>query len=115
MRNQRIAAARQVADRLFEAEAALDIAIARAAELAAAIPTARREANLAACVGQEAFMCAANMLPMLAEAREQLVTAHSRLDETKTHIGLRQTSFGGSDGKNPMAGEGNLRVVGRAA
>lgn len=114
MRNERLAAAHQVADRLFEAEAALDIAIARTAELAAAIPNARRDANLAACVGQEAFMCAANMMPMLAEAREQLITAHERLDETKTQIGLRQTAFGSSGGK-PPSGEGELHIIGKAA
>lgn len=113
MRNERIAAARQVAERLFEAEAALDVAIARAAELAAAIPNARREANLAACVGQEAFVCAANMLPKLAEAREELLTAHEHLDETKTQIGLRLTAFGSSGGK--PQGEGELRIVGQAA
>ncbi len=113
MRNERIAAAREVADKLFEAEAALDVAIARAAELAASIPNARRGANLAACVGQEAFMCAANMLPKLAEAREHLVTAHDRLEVTKTEIGLRHMAFGDTTGK--PSGEGELRIVGQAA
>ena len=55
MRNERIAAARDVAAKLLAAEAAIDEAFARVAQLNMALPEARRMANLSAVVGQEAF------------------------------------------------------------
>ena len=116
MRKHRLAAAQEIAETLFEAEEALDLAIARAAELAGKLPIARRDAKLSAVVGQEAFSSAAKVLPALTEARERLVETHAYLDEAKDQIGLRQVSFGTPNGKPPPpSGETKLRVVGKAA
>ncbi len=116
MRKERLTAAHMVAEKLFEAEEALDLAIARAAELNAALPTARQEANLSAVVAQDAFVTASKILPSLIQARQELVDTHAKLDEAKTQIGLRHVAVGNPDGKPPVvAGETELRVVGKAA
>jgi hypothetical protein len=53
MLNQRLAAARKVADELLPAEADLDNAILHASRLAIAVIEGRREAKLPLNVGQE--------------------------------------------------------------
>ena len=113
MRKQRIDAVRKVAEKLFEAEKAVDLAIVCAAELTASLPAARFEANLSAVVGQEAFDEVAKTLPALVAGRQALVDTHRRLDQTKNEIGLREVAFGTPDGKPPA--HAILRAVEEAA
>ncbi|MEA3065498.1 MAG: hypothetical protein QOJ27_1950 [Sphingomonadales bacterium] len=95
-------AATKVAQSLFAAEDAIDAALARAAELNAAIVTARTDANLSAMVGQDAFEMAASAFASLARARCDIIESHRRLSETKVQIGLRIMSVG-ELGKPPAA------------
>jgi len=94
MRAQRQAIARNVAERLFAAEEALDVAAARIAELNAALPLARLDAKLAATIGQEAIRHSASAMMLVAETREKIVVAHASLKETSDTIGLRELSYG---------------------
>ncbi len=94
MLKERREAAQKVADRLFAVEAAIDLALTRAAELNAAIPTARAEAKLSAVVGQDAIDRAAESFALLVQARRQMVEAHHCLQETRVQIGLREVSVG---------------------
>jgi len=87
-------AAMKVAQSLFAAEDAIDAALARAAELNAAIVTARSDANLSAIVGHDAFELTASAFAALARARCDIIESHKRLDEAKTQIGLRVMSVG---------------------
>jgi hypothetical protein len=103
MFKERRDAAMKVAESLFAAEDAIDVALARAAELNAAIVTARTDANLSAMVGHDAFEMAASAFAALARARCDIVESHRRLDEAKTQIGLRVMSVG-ELGKPPSAG-----------
>ncbi|HEX8379717.1 MAG TPA: hypothetical protein VF619_04090 [Allosphingosinicella sp.] len=103
MLKERRDAAMKVAESLFAAEDAIDTALARAAELNAAIVTARKDANLSAMVGQDAFEMAASAFAALARARGDIIESHKRLDEAKTQIGLRVMSVG-ELGKPPTAG-----------
>jgi hypothetical protein len=96
-------AALKVAESLFAAEDAIDAALARAAELNAAIVTARTDANLSAMVGHDAFEMAASAFAALARARCDIIESHKRLDEAKTQIGLRVMSVG-ELGKPPVEG-----------
>ena len=114
MRNQRIAAARDVAEKLHAAEAAIDEAFARVAQLNMALPEARRAANLSAIVGQDAFSRAASSMQHLAAARQEMVAAHQGLFETQNDIGLRAMNFGGGVDKPKTANSG-LQVVSDAA
>jgi hypothetical protein len=96
---KRRAVAQDVADRLFAAEEAIDIAIAKTAELTGFMPTARVEAGLACEVGQEALEYAAESFSALVRARAQIIASHRELNSTKDDIGLRTVSFGGAVAK----------------
>jgi hypothetical protein len=109
MLNKRRDAAMKVAQGLFALERAIDEALAQAAELNRIMPCAWAEANLSTVVGQDAFDGAAAVFASLAQARRQVVDTHSRLDETKTQIGLRTLSFG--DGMVKPPPKGMLSVV----
>jgi hypothetical protein len=110
MLKDRRAAAMKVAESLFAAEEAIDLALARAAELTGAMVSARNEANLSATVGQEAFEGSAAAFAALARARADIVETHKRLSETQVQIGLRAVSFG--DQGKPVTGDGrHLKIV----
>lgn len=91
--------AQEVADRLMAAEHAIDMAIARTAELTGFIPAARAEADLACEVGQEALEYAAESFSALVKARAQIIASHRELAETKDQIGLKAYAIGGLVGK----------------
>jgi len=103
MPRTRQAVAQQVADRLFAVEAAIDIALTRAAELNAAMPQARAEARLPAMIGQEALVGASETFVALVEARRRIIGTHASLDEARAQIGLREVAAGDSVPKpNPF-------------
>lgn len=111
MLKNRRAAATKVADSLFAAEAAIDAALARAAELNGTLVAARAEANLSAIVGQDAFEVAAAAFAALARARSEIVETHKRLSEAQVQVGLGSVAFG-EQGKPPSAERlGRLRAV----
>jgi hypothetical protein len=95
MLQHRRQAAEQVANALFETEAAIDCAIAAASRLTGIMPLARTEAKLAAVVGQDAFETAAAGLTQLILARREIVQTHHCLAETQVQVGLGAVSFGG--------------------
>lgn len=114
MLNERLSAAKKVADRLYAAETALDEAISRASELNAAIPAARVEAKVSALIAHEASENVADALAVLAKARGLLMTAHGNLDTAKDQMGLRTHAFGAGFPK-PWPETGRLRAVDTAA
>jgi hypothetical protein len=91
--------AQEVADRLMAAEHAIDMAIARTAELTGYIPAARAEADLACEVGQEALEYAAESFSALVKARAQMIASHRELAANKDQIGLKAYAIGGLVGK----------------
>jgi hypothetical protein len=93
--------AQKVADRLFAVEAAIDIALTRAAELTAAMPQARTEARLPAMMGQGALDRATETFVALVEARRRIIETHQSLDETRQQIGLQEIAAGDSVPKTP--------------
>lgn len=94
MRAQRQAIARTVAQRLFAAEEALDLAAARIAELNAALPLARLDARLAATIGQEAVQSSASAMILVAKTRGEIVATHTHLKKASEDIGLKEVSYG---------------------
>lgn len=84
----RAAVAHRLAGDLCSAEAAVDAAFAEVARFAASIPGARLEASLSAVVGQPVFLCLAEGMTALAEARARLVDAHSELAKVGEQIGV---------------------------
>lgn len=114
MLDKRLKAAQMVAAQLHATEAAIDAALASAAELNAVLPRARCDANLSAVVGNEVFGSAAASLTALVNARSAIVLAHQQLTETKDKIGLRARAFGGGYVK-PEASAQPLHLVDNAA
>jgi len=94
MLKARRTAAIKVAESLWATEAAIDAALARAAELNGNMVTARGEANVSALVGQDAFEVSAAAFAALARARCDIVETHRRLSETKIQMGLRTVDIG---------------------
>jgi hypothetical protein len=115
MLKTRMAAGQAVAKCLFAAERAVDLAYTRIAELNAAIPTARLDANLSAIIGQDAIESSAEAMMLAARMRQLVVQAHERLSTAGGHMGLGAVAWG-DEYKQPSAttegdGEMTLRIA----
>ena len=94
MLNERLSAARKIASELHQAEDAIDETMIRIAQLAAALPAARRDTNMSAIVGQDAMAKVANALAAAGEVRQLLTDAHLALTATQKQVGLGTRMFG---------------------
>jgi hypothetical protein len=114
MLKQRRMAAEQIAGALFEAEAAIDVAICKTAAFTGAIPAHRRDAGASALVAQDAIARASAAIVALAEARQAIVDAHKDLTVAKGQVGLGAVAFG-DPGDKPPPGveEGGERIAAR--
>lgn len=112
MLKQRRLIADQVAAALFEAEAAIDAALARTAHLTGVMPGLRKEAGISALIGQDALERASEALSALALARRAMVETHKELTVAQKQIGLGAVMFGDEGPKPPLlAAERVLRDV----
>ncbi len=115
MLQARRALAQKVADHLFEAETAVDLALSRTAGLAQVMPDVRTDAGLSALIGQGAVERACEAMAALATARRALCETHNELTVARTQIGLGAIAFGATD-KPPVTSPGSepkrLRAVG---
>ncbi|MGB3844787.1 hypothetical protein EAO27_10820 [Sphingopyxis sp. YF1] len=94
MLNERVSAAKKIASELHHAEDAIDETMIRIAQLAATLPTVRRDINMSAIVGQEAMAKVANALAAAGEVRQLLTDAHLALTATQKQVGLGTRMFG---------------------
>lgn len=111
MLKQRRLIADQVAASLFEAEAAIDAALAKTADLAGVMPSLRAEAGLSALVGQEAVEWTSKSLSNLAKARRAIVEAHKELSVAQEQIGLGAVMYGDPKPNVALAPSRRLRAV----
>ena len=119
MLKQRRLVAEQIAAALFEAEAAIDAALAKTAQLAGVMPALRIQAGASALIGQDAVERASQAIMSLAEARRAIVETHKELSVAQTQLGLGAIAFGDPGGDKPdpigiLSGR-RLRAVGAAA
>lgn len=96
MLKERRLAANKVAEQLFAAEAAINAAVSAVAQLTAVMPMAAQEANLAACVGQDALIGAMETCQQLVQARSRIIATHAALREAQTRVGLGAVNFNGN-------------------
>lgn len=89
MLKERLAAANKVATELSEAEAAVDLAIARIGALVNSLPNAQAAVKLSPVVGDTAYGHIQGTVASLFAARSKLVAFHHELDGIKNHLGLR--------------------------
>ena len=116
MLKQRRLAAEQIAGALFEAEQAIDEAIAKTATLTGVMPSLRRQAGASALIGQDAVERASQAIMALAEARRAIVETHKELTIAQTQVGLGAVMFDPGTGKPPsFAADEQQPVVGRRA
>ncbi|WP_260580426.1 hypothetical protein [Sphingopyxis sp. PET50] len=94
MLNQRLSGAHKIASELHQAEDAIDEVMIRIANLAATLPTVRRDTNMSAIVGQEAMAKVAHALAAAGEVRQLLTDAHLALTVTQKQVGLGTRMFG---------------------
>lgn len=113
MLKERRLAANKIAEQLFAAEAAIDAAVAAVAQLTAVMPMARQEANLSACVGQDALMGAMETCQQLISARSRIIATHAALREAQIKVGLGQVMFNDFNCPEPPAGSLDAPVPSR--
>ena len=118
MLKQRRMVAEQIAGALFEAEHAIDAAIAKTATLTGVMPSLRREAGASALIGQDAVERASQAIMALAEARRAIVETHKELSIAQTQMGLGAVTMvdpGSGDKPPPFFAENDQPQVGRRA
>ena len=104
MLKERRLAAEQVAGALFEAEAAIDAALAKTAHLTGVMPALRTAAGASALIGQDAVERASQAIMALAEARRAIVETHKELSVVQGQIGLGAVALGDTGEKPPPEG-----------
>lgn len=108
MSKARLEAARTIAQHLFAAENATDLAFGSTAHLAAILPKIRADAGVSAIVANSAFASVAKAIKLQAEARAALVEAHEHFAETADAFRIKtsgvETGFGDSGYKIPPNG-----------
>jgi len=117
MLKQRRMVAEQIAGALFEAEAAIDAALAKTAALTGIMPSLRQEAGASALIGQDAVERASQAILALADARRAIVETHKELSIAQTQIGLGAVMVGdpGTTKPPPMFARNEELQVGRRA
>jgi hypothetical protein len=116
MLNDRLQAARRIADALIPAETDIDAALASTSRLAAAVAEGRRETRLPIALCQESLAALAKASQALVEARAAIGAAHASLAEDRVKAGLR--AYGMGDLGDCPSTTGELTLVddeGRAA
>ncbi|WP_293906581.1 hypothetical protein [Phenylobacterium sp.] len=101
MLKERRMVAEQVAGALFEAEAAIDVALTKTAHLTGVMPLLRRQAGASALIGQDALERASQAIMALAEARRAIVETHKELSIVQAQIGLGAVRMAGDAGEKP--------------
>lgn len=113
MLKQRRMAAEQIAGALFEAEAAIDEALAKTAHLTGVMPSLRKMAGASALVGQDAVERASQAIMALAEARRAIVETHKELSVAQSQVGLGAVMVGDPGGEKPPAASAMDTIRGR--
>lgn len=113
MLKQRRMAAEQIAGALFDAEAAIDAAIAKTAHLTGVMPSLRHQAGASALIGQDAVERASQAIMALAEARRAIVETHKELSVAQHQVGLGAVAYGDTGGEKPAPTTGMMSRGGR--
>jgi hypothetical protein len=115
MLKQRRMVAEQIAGALFEAEAAIDVALSKTAQLTGVMPALRQQAGLSAIVGQDAVERATQAIMALAEARRAIVETHKELSVAQQQVGLGAVMIDGGGTKPTTASAAGRRLEAVAA
>jgi hypothetical protein len=105
--------AQRVAKKLFTTEAAVDGALAEAAELMSEMLQARRDVSVSMVFADDVQVKMMEAMKALSEARTAMVGVHNELNEAKLRLGVR-TKMSGQDkpAEAAIRTETTLREVG---
>ena len=81
--------AQRVAKKLFTTEAAVDGALAEAAELMSEMLSARRDVQVSMVFADDVQVKMMEAMKALSEARSAMVAVHNELNEAKLRLGIR--------------------------
>lgn len=111
---KRVDVAVNLADQLFEAEAAIETAFKKIGALAQALPDARLGAGMAATVGQAAFAAVMDSMAGQVHSRSAMILVHKELARLKAQSPYRSVMIGGGQkSEDPVPKPtGRLAVVG---
>ncbi|MBC6983105.1 hypothetical protein [Caulobacter sp. 17J80-11] len=90
----KIEVAKNVADKLFATEHAVDEAMVSASRFLESMVEARRELNLSAVAGEVATSRVAEAISALSEARRSVMAAHGALANLQSKMGMGDNEFG---------------------
>lgn len=93
---EKVFVAQRVAKKLLSTEAAVDGALAEAAELMSVMLAARKDVNTSLIFADESQVKLMDALKALSEARTAMVGVHHELAEAKLRLGIR-TRMDGED------------------
>jgi hypothetical protein len=94
MLNQRLTAARRIADALGPAEADIDAAIASTSRLITAIAVCREQARVPVTTGQSSLAALSGVVQGLIDARGGIAEAHAALARDRIEAGLGAYAMG---------------------
>lgn len=92
---KRVDIAMNLAGKLFEAEAAIEMAFKKIGALAQALPDARETAGLASTVGQAAFAAVMESMAGQVQSRSAMIAVHEELARIKAKSPYRSVAIGG--------------------
>lgn len=86
--------AQRVAKKLFETEAAVDQALAEAADFMSEVLKARKDVNTSMVFADDVQVKLMDAMKALSEARTAMVGVHNELEEAKLRLGIRTKMIG---------------------
>jgi hypothetical protein len=105
--------AQRVAKKLFETEAAVDQALAEAAEFMTEVLKARKDVNTSMVFADDVQVKLMDAMKALSEARTAMVGVHNELNEAKLRLGVRTKMIGPEKPETAlMPASGDLRRAG---
>jgi|EBPBio282013_DNA_FD.fasta_scaffold43842_2 hypothetical protein len=99
--SKQLSAAMKVAEGLIRFERLIDQVVSAGADLTAALPRARADANFPAVVGQHALDSMGEAMSAAIAARRHAVAAHRHLEKVQETTGLPIISWGDETPKPP--------------
>jgi hypothetical protein len=105
--------AQRVAKKLFETEAAVDQALADAAEFMTEVLKARRDVNTSLVFADDVQVKLMDAMKALSEARTAMVGVHNELSEAQLRLGIRtKMRIEDKPADAPLLSADNLRKAG---
>jgi hypothetical protein len=86
---EKVFVAQKVANKLFTTEAAVDGALAEAAELMSIMLAARKDVNASLVFADDVQVKLMEAMKALSDARSAMVGVHNELNEAKLRLGIR--------------------------